>query len=160
MQYLPELNRIYQAFAPRNVEFYGVIADRRASAAEAANHRQSYQVAYPLLLDTSGSLRRQLRPTHTPQVIVVDRHGVIVYSGRIDDRYEGISRPRPQVTRRDLRDVLRAVSSGRDVSFSRTEPVGCLVEPVDADVTSQQLTYCRDIAPIVFANCLRLPPRG
>jgi alkyl hydroperoxide reductase subunit AhpC len=164
--YLPELNRIYEAFAPRNVEFYGVIADRRAigdgraMAAEAANHRRMYQVAFPLLLDTSGTFRRQLRPTHTPQVIVVDRHGAIVYSGRIDDRYERISRPPLQVTRRELRDVLRAVSSGRELSFSRTEPVGCLVEPVDAEVTSQQLTYCRDIAPIVFANCLRCHREG
>jgi thiol-disulfide isomerase/thioredoxin len=164
--YLPELNRIYQAFAPRNVEFYGVIADRRAigdgraMAAEAANHRRMYQVVFPLLLDTSGTFRRQLRPTHTPQVIVVDRHGAIVYSGRIDDRYEGISRPRLQVTRRDLSDVLRAVSSGRDLSFSRTEPVGCLIESADAEVTSQQLTFCRDIAPIVFANCLRCHREG
>ena len=158
--YLPELNRIYEAFAPLNVEFYGVIADRGTLAAEAANHRRMYQVAFPLLLDTSGSFRRQLRPTHTPQAIVVDRHGAIVYSGRIDDRYEAISRPRGQVARRDLKDVLSVISSGREPKFSRTEPVGCLLEPADAEVTSEQLTFCRDIAPIIFANCSRCHREG
>ncbi len=158
--YFPELNRIYEAFASRNVEFYGVVADRRTSAADAAGHRRTYDVAFPVLLDTAGSFRRQLRPTLTPQVIVVDRHGDIVYSGRIDDRYEGIGRQRMQVTRRELRDVLQAVSSGRELRFSRTEPVGCLVEPAETEVTSQQLTYCRDIAPMVFANCLRCHREG
>jgi peroxiredoxin len=158
--YLPELNRIYESFAALNVEFYGVIADRRTSAADAANHRRTYQVAFPVLLDTSGNLRRKLRPTHTPQAIVVDRHGAIIYSGRIDDRYEGVSRPRGQVSRRDLKDVLSVIGSGREPKFSRTESVGCLLEPADAEVTSERLTFCRDIAPIIFANCVRCHREG
>jgi len=152
--YLPELNRLQEAFAPWNVEFYGVIADRHTSAGDAANHRRKYQVAFPVLLDASGSFRRQLRPTHTPQAVVVDRHGAVVYSGRIDDRYEAISRPRWPVAHQDLKEVLGEISAGRQPQFSRTKPVGCLIEPADSDVTSQQLTFCRDIAPIVFANCV------
>jgi peroxiredoxin len=158
--YLPEFNRLQAAFASRNVEFYGVIVDRHTSAAEAANHRRMYQLAFPVLLDACGSFRRQLRPTHTPQAVVVDHHGAVVYSGRIDDRYVAISHPRRGVAHRDLEDVLRKLSAEHQPQFSRTQPVGCLIEPADVDVTSQQLTFCRDIAPIVFANCMRCHRQG
>ena len=51
--------------------------------------------------------------------------------------------------------MLREISAGHRLQFSQTQPVGCLIERADVDVTSQQLTFCRDIAPIVFANCMR-----
>jgi thiol-disulfide isomerase/thioredoxin len=158
--YLPELNRLQESFAAWNVEFYGVIVDGHTSAGEAANHRRTYHVDFPVLLDASGNFRRRLRPTHTPQAVVVDRRGMVVYCGRIDDRYEAVNRPRSLVAHRELTEVLREISAGRQPQFTRTKPVGCLIEPEDAEVTSQQLTFCRDIAPIVFANCVRCHREG
>lgn len=158
--YLPELNRLRGRFASAGVEFYGVIADPYTTRSEAAAYRDEYGITFPVLLDASGSLQRLLEPTHTPHAIVVDQRGRIAYSGRIDDRYQELSRPRPQPQRRDLQRALRAVLDGRRPAVQRTEAVGCLLQPPDEQVASQDVTFCRDIAPIVFANCARCHREG
>jgi thiol-disulfide isomerase/thioredoxin len=158
--YLPELNRMSAAYASQNVAFFGVIADRQTSIGVARKYRRSYQLAFPVLLDTTGCYRRALGPTHTPQAIVVDRHGAIVYSGRIDDRYAAIGRPRWELAHRDLEDALWDLGAGHLPKLRQTQPVGCLLEPADAVITSKVLTFCRDIAPIIFANCVRCHREG
>jgi hypothetical protein len=62
--------------------------------------------------------------------VVVDRAGSIRYSGRIDNFYAALGRPRQRVTEHDLRDALDAVLAGRPVPRPRTDAVGChIVDP-------------------------------
>jgi formylglycine-generating enzyme required for sulfatase activity len=157
---LPELARLHAMFSEQSIEFYGVISDRLTSPSEAAGHRREFAIPFPILLDTSGALQRQLQPTHTPQAVVVARDGRLIYSGRIDDRYEELARPKPFATRNELRDALVAVVNGESPRVAWAEPVGCQLEPVDAPVTSREVTFCREIAPIVFAQCTRCHRQG
>jgi formylglycine-generating enzyme required for sulfatase activity len=150
---IPELNRLQALMAPSKVEFYGVIADRITTPGEASQHRREYHIAFPVLLDTSGRFRQLLSPTHTPQAVVVDQRGSIVYSGRIDDRYADIGRPKSQIEHRELEDALWDMANGRPPAVAKTQAVGCLLEAAATKVTSSDVTFCRDIAPIVFANC-------
>lgn len=157
---LPELARLHERFSRQSIEFYGVISDRYTSPVEAAEHRQEYSIPFPVLLDVSGTLQRQLQATHTPQAIVVSREGRTVYSGRIDDRYEELSRPRPHASRHELREALADIANGQLPRVERTEPIGCRLEPPSAPVASQNVTFCREIAPIVFAQCTRCHREG
>jgi peroxiredoxin len=150
---LPELNRLHDAFSDSGIEFYGVIADPQTTRREAAIHRREYGINYPVLFDVDGELQQQLRATHTPQAVVVGREGAIKYSGRIDDRYLQLSRPRLAARRRDLHAALTAILRGEAPELPRTDPVGCRIEPVHSGENQGDITFSRDIAPILFANC-------
>jgi len=86
---------------------------------------------------------------------VIDADGALAYRGRIDDTYPELGRRRLQPTEHTLADAVTAVLEGRPVAAARTEAVGCLFETPPALATSDAaLTYTRDVAPIVMANCV------
>jgi len=151
--YIPRLNKLANEFTNREAEFYGVISATAITRANAAAHRKKYDVGFPVLFDASGELRQQLQPTHVPQAFVLDRHGAVVYSGLIDNWYAALGRKRTKVTRHYLHDALRAALRGRKPVVKTTKPIGCLVEDPDRPIKAGDVTYCRDIAPILEANC-------
>lgn len=151
--YLPRLQQIAGIFADQGVEFYGVISHSSITRAEAIAHRRKYKIAFPVLFDATGNLRKQLRPTHVPQAIVLDRNGDRVYSGLIDDLYAELGRKRTKVRHHYLVNALHAAVHGRKPSVEKTTPIGCLVEDADEPVRPGRVTYSRYIAPIIQANC-------
>jgi len=149
-RYVPELNRLAQSDAADRIRFYGVLSDLSVSRQAAENFVSEFQVAFPVLLDTSRDLAALFTPTHVPQAFVVRASGQLVYRGRIDDQYANVDKRRPQAREKDLLAAMTAIANGDEVLVSRTAPVGCRFEtmPIASDVT-----YARHIAPILLANC-------
>ncbi len=153
--YVPELNRLYQSFADKGVEFYGVFADRSTSRIQCVDFAREFEIAFPVLFDGSGEIRSRLEPTHVPEAFVLDSGKRLVYRGRIDDLYRELGRRQRTPTTRDLNDAIeslvRSPSSGGDPRLVRTDPVGCLLEENSA--SRGPVTFRRDIAPLMYANC-------
>lgn len=151
--YTQELNRQAKA-VPEGVDYYGVLSEPDVSRADAAKHFREYRADFPVLFDASGLLATTLSPTHVPEAFVVDAEGRIAYRGAIDNAYESLGRRRPNVEKAYLKDALLAVSQGRAVEPRRIEPVGCLFsQPRPIDTTSD-VTFTRDVAPILQARCM------
>ena len=72
-------------------------------------------------------LRLTTKVTVSPEAAVVDQGGVLLYHGRIDDRWVNIGRDRPSPTRADLAEALRAILDGKPVAQSATPAVGCIL---------------------------------
>jgi mono/diheme cytochrome c family protein len=151
--FLPVVSSLAGRYKSRGISFYGVISSPQVSRAEALRHRDEYRIPFPVLFDSSGELRRRWQPTHTPQAIVVSSAGQVLYSGRIDDRYVALGRKRNEPRIHDLDAALQAVVKGREVPQPRTEPVGCVLEDLPEETAPPAVTFTRDIAPIIFANC-------
>jgi len=151
-QYIPELNRLAAGVDPEKIRFLGVLADRSVTRQSAVQFVDEFKIAFPVLFDASQELARQLRPDHVPEAFLVDADGKVVYSGRIDDLYADIDKRRSEPSSRDLRDAMNALSEGQTLAFRRAEPVGCPFETPAAG-KSDDVTYSRDIAPILFAHC-------
>jgi hypothetical protein len=107
-----------------------------------------------VLFDGSGELRRALKPTHTPQVIVLARSRQQIYSGAIDDRFVKLGQKRPVANKHFLSDALNAALFGGKVAVPTTKPIGCLLEDPPNKTTLGAVTFSRDIAPIIQANCV------
>ena len=150
---IPELNRLAASFGSRGVEFFGIVADGAESRAAASDHYRAYEPAFPMLFDASGDWLRRLQPTHVPQCFVIDRDGRVRYSGRLDDEYVSLGRRRPEVGQRFLSAALEDLLAGRRITVAVTEPIGCLIEDREP-AGDRDVTWCRDVAPIVFANCV------
>jgi thiol-disulfide isomerase/thioredoxin len=154
-RYAPTLKRLHESFK-KEVDFFGVVSGSFSERKSAAQYQKEFQLPFPILFDASEEIARELRPTHVPEVFLLDAKQKLSYRGRIDDWYDAPARPRATVTQHDLRDALEAILKGKSPSVEKTKPVGCLFEdlPAEGKKLPEKVTFNRHIAPIVFAQCV------
>ncbi len=132
-RYAPELRRLHERFARAGVAFWLVYPDPTEPVEAIRRHVEEYRYPFGALRDPEHSLvaRTQARVTPEAAVFLAEPSGPrLVYTGRIDDRYESLGRKRAAPTTRDLERVLEAVLAGEAVA-SRTVPaIGCSIPPL------------------------------
>ena len=151
-RYAPELNEFSELAALAGLEFYGVLSSPLMKAAVARQYVSDAELRFPIIWDPSGDLALRLGQTITPEAFVISSYGLVLYRGRIDDRFPALGQLRSKINSHDLKEVMAAVGRGDDVIPSLSPSVGCFFEPWSAALP-QEVTYTRDIAPIVNANC-------
>jgi peroxiredoxin len=125
--YVPEMNRIHEAYAPRGVQFFAVQTDFTIPEADVAKYASDFQYAYPLLLDPQQILVRHTGASITPQVAILAPDGKLLYLGRIDDRVADFGKQRSKPATLDLRDSLDALLAGKPVPHATTKSIGCAI---------------------------------
>jgi peroxiredoxin len=125
--YVPEMNRIRDAYAARGVLFYAVQTDLTIPEADVAKYARDFHYAYPLLLDPNQLLVRFTGASITPQAAVLAPDGKLLYLGRVDDRVADFGKQRLQPTVGDLRNSLDAVIAGKPVPHATTKSIGCAI---------------------------------
>ena len=126
-RYAPEVRRLYENFASRDVAFWLIYPNPAETVAAIQNHVNAFSYPGRTLRDPRHELTKLALATVTPSAAVFDRNGQLVYRGRIDNRYVdfGVARPRP--TTHDLEDALDAVLAGKGVPEPVTQAVGCFL---------------------------------
>lgn len=127
--YVPELNRIHDAYAARGVAFYAVQGDGTVSLEEARRHVKDFGYTFPYLMDPKETLAAAAGATATPEAAVFSPSGDLLYLGRVDNRQEDFGKQRVQITEFDLRDALDAILAGKPVPHARTKALGCAIVP-------------------------------
>lgn len=133
-RYAPELQRLQERAVSARAAFHLVFVDPAETAETVRAYLHDYGYAGRALRDPEHHLVHFASATATPEaaVFVPSSDGpVLIYRGRIDDRYVDIGRMRPAPTRHDLDEVLTAVGQGQKLEPRSTPAVGCLI----ADVT-------------------------
>src|SRR5437588_2453588 len=125
--YVPEFNRLANAYAGQGVVFYAVQGDATIAAGEVRRHVKEFGYGFPYLFDPQESLATYTGATTTPEAAVLSPRGELLYLGRIDNRLEDYGKRRVQVTEFDLRNALDAIGSGKAVPRPRTKPFGCAI---------------------------------
>lgn len=125
--YVPEMNRIHDAYAGRGVQFLAVQTDTAASDAAVARYAAEYRYSFPMLIDRRQVLVRMADATKVPQVAVFTPQGRRLYLGRIDNRVEDFGEQRYRATEADLREALDAVLAGKEPPHATTKSIGCAI---------------------------------
>jgi peroxiredoxin len=125
--YVPEMNRIRDAYAGQGVAFFAVQAEANVDEAAVVRYAKEFRYSFPLLLDPKQTLVKLVNATITPQVAVLSPSGKVLYLGRIDNRVEDFGKTRFQATHADLREALDAVLAGRPVPNPTTKSIGCAI---------------------------------
>lgn len=128
--YVPEFNRIFEAYAGKGVLIYAVQADTTVGESAVARYAKDYRYSFPLLLDPHQALVQLAGATVTPQAAVLSPDGKVLYLGRIDNRVADFGKARPEATERDVRDALDAVLAGKPVAHPFTKSIGCAINRV------------------------------
>jgi hypothetical protein len=105
-----------------------VYADPTADRKEIEAHIKTYGLSgFHVLVDEGHVLAKATGATVTPEAVVTDASGRILYRGRIDDAVAEISKPWRVPSQHDLRDALAAILRNEAVPVSRTRAVGCYI---------------------------------
>ena len=126
-KFAPEIRRITTNFSGK-AKFTLVYVDPDLTAKGLATHRKDF--GYRKLSAVHDRRHQLVRATGakvTPEAVVVDSAGKIVYRGRINNFYEDFGKPRRVITRHDLRDALKAVLAGRPVPEPQAKAIGCFI---------------------------------
>lgn len=81
--------------------------------------QKRWNLSHPILLDAEGKVGRLYQASTTPQMVVLDPRGVIVYAGAHEDRKTG---------RSYIDQALEELRAGKPVSTPQTRSFGCGVK--------------------------------
>ena len=126
--YVPEMNRLREAYAARGIAFYAVQADPSVAEAEVVRYARDYRYSFPLLLDPAQTLVRYTNATVTPQVAVLSPEGSMLYLGPVDNRVEDFGKT-AAASHRELRatGAGRRVERARRLASASHKSIGCAI---------------------------------
>src|SRR5262245_14942727 len=150
--YAQPLAELAKAYDPKGVKFVG-LCPCDDGPADIAKKAKEFKLAFPIFRDETLAATNALGATHTPQAFVLDARGEIRYRGQIDDGYSKRLVRNKEVTQQYLKDALDAVLAGKPVKVAKTDAIGCHIVRDLRRGTSNEVTYYRDVLPIIQNRC-------
>jgi peroxiredoxin len=80
-----------------------------------------------VLLDPKGGLGKLFGASTTPHMYIIDKAGMLVYAGAIDDNSSS-SQSSVKGARNYVREALSAMAAGKPIQTASTRPYGCSVK--------------------------------
>jgi hypothetical protein len=146
---LSEMARTYEA---RGVAFVGVVCDG-APAKEVAANVEKAQLKFPVFVDEKSVAADALKAEVMPEAFVLDHNCVLRYRGRIDDGWADRLKRNAHIKDQELKAALDDLLAGKDVRTPITKAIGCKVRRETATKATTELTYHRDVLPILQNHC-------
>jgi peroxiredoxin len=157
--YAGRLQKIADDYADRGVAVVAVMSNSQDSLSDIAAYAQQHEVKFPVLKDRRNEVADQFGAERTPEVFMLDRERAIRYHGRVDDQYlVGVIRDKP--TREDLQVAIDELLAKKPVSVAQTDVTGCVIGRAHEPKPNSDVTYTRDIAPILNARCVQCHRAG
>lgn len=124
--YAPEIGRLMDEYSRKGIDSSIVYVDSGVTAESAKRHGMEYKLPSNSVLDPGHSLAKYLGATVSPEAVLLDPKGKVVYTGRIDDRVVDYGKVRPKPTRQDLRVAMDQLLEGKAIVKPRTKAIGCI----------------------------------
>jgi hypothetical protein len=117
-----------QKYDTGSVRFVAVFPGIYYSKAAIDSFMTVYDLRIPALMDTSNVIASFFQVTVTPEAVLCNAAGEVLYRGAIDDWAYAEGRKRPAPVHHFLDDAIASVISGENPSPSETKPIGCFIE--------------------------------
>jgi peroxiredoxin len=111
----------------QQVTFVGIVPGKSYSRKDINSFADSYKISFPLYTDKSFAFSKKLQATTTPEVVLIDKTGKILYRGAIDNWFVDLGKNRSKPTSNYLESAISQSLSGQTVLIHSTKPVGCLI---------------------------------
>ncbi len=105
-------------------------AGKQGNGAEAVNKgKAAFNLSHPILADESGAVGHLYGATNTPHIFIIDKNGVLVYRGAIDNSPDGEGEsPTGGKLINYVDATLDDLAAGRPVGTAETRAYGCSVK--------------------------------
>ncbi len=145
-QELPAIQALRQKFESKGVIFWMIDSNPNDTRSSIAAEATKLGITSPILMDRAQTVARLYKVDTAGEVLVLDRESLgIVYRGAITEQ-DGTG----ALTRSYLDEALSALLAGKPYNLRRTKAPGCSVPLAPVG----DISYSRDIAPILQAKCV------
>jgi peroxiredoxin len=149
--YATALAALHKKYSDKGVGFLALVPNEDAE--KVAKKAAEFKLPFPAFSDSKLAAVEAFRAIITPEAFVLDHNLVLRYRGRIDNAYSARLKKNAQVTEHDLDTALEALVNGKAVPTPATRAIGCHIDPKERKVTSEDVTYHRDVLPILQKHC-------
>ena len=118
---------LHQQYASDSVLFRGIYDSPVIRKSEIKRFHKTYNLPFGGEIDRDYALAKRWGATVTPEVVVMNARGEMLYRGAIDNWYYALGKNRPEPTEHYLKDVLEAIRGSYPILKKQTEAVGCLM---------------------------------
>lgn len=112
-------------YREQGVVWLAINSTYTADSAENRTFLSAHKATYPGLDDHEGKVAREYGARTTPDMFIIDRNGVLVYAGAIDDDPRGEKQGQAV---NYVGQALDAVLAGKAVATPETKSYGCSVK--------------------------------
>lgn len=157
--YGPRLQTLADQFASSGVQFVAINSNLHDSMEECRKFVSQHGIKFPMLKDVGNKVADAYGATRTTEVFLLDHLFQIRYQGRVDDQYlPGLVKPEPR--RNDLKLAIEQYLAAQTIEVPSTEPVGCIIGRVPQTKTETDLTFSRDVVPLLQKHCVECHQAG
>lgn len=143
---IPALKALRDSFAAKGVEVMLIDSNLQDSREAIIEEAKAYGLDVPILMDSNQIVGEALGATRTAEVWVVDpKAWAVAYHGPLDDSLGG---------------VLTALLAGRPAPAATQVSQGRLVDFPERSKAQAQISYAREVAPILEAKCVACHQEG
>jgi thiol-disulfide isomerase/thioredoxin len=124
--YSTVLNKINGQFSG-DLSVYGIVPGKAYSAKEISKFIKDYKINFPVYVDSKKELTTYIEGTVTPEVILMNQQGEVIYRGAIDDWVSDLGKKKLIVSNEYLKTAIKQYLQNQTVSIKTVEPIGCLI---------------------------------
>jgi peroxiredoxin len=112
------MQKLAESYGEKGVVWLAIDSSHYCDRAKNAEYAEKKGIKYPILQDPEGTVGREYGARTTPHMYVIDKQGILVYAGAIDDKHD----------KNYVAVALDDVLAGREVGTPKTQPYGCSVK--------------------------------
>ncbi len=121
------LQEAYSEFGNK-VDFFAVFPMKNSNEKSAQAFLDKYDLSdFEVKLDNYQGFAKKLEATITPEVVVLDKKGEVVYRGRISDAYRAPGKMKHGARTNELKQILESLTSGKPIPKPWANAVGCYI---------------------------------
>lgn len=126
MFYGPELREIQNKFHGQ-LNWHFVFPNLSSTDSSASTYLSKNKLIGKVIVAEAADWVNKYAIEVTPEVVLTNDTGMVLYIGRIDNSYEKIGRRRPKATETELADRLQKLADNQPFPYIRTRAVGCFL---------------------------------
>jgi thioredoxin-related protein len=109
------------------VNLYGIFPGNAYTLKEVLAFENKYKTGFNLFIDQKKQLTKYLQAVATPQAILLDNTGNLLYTGAIDDWVLGLGKTKIKPSNNYLQDAIEQSLRSGEVKIRKTKAFGCKI---------------------------------
>ena len=125
--YTTVLNKITKDFSADSLVVIGIISGKAYSSEEINFFKKEFAVNFQLFIDPGKKLTNYLEATITPEVVLLNEKGKLIYRGAIDDWVTDLGKNKLRPQKEYLRIAVSQYMNHQPIVIKKTKPKGCYI---------------------------------
>ena len=114
-------------YKEKGVIWIAINSTAHATAEKSEEFAKKHQLSYMIIDDSSGEIGHAYGARTTPHMFILDKQGLVVYAGAIDNAPLGRVEQRQEIINY-VDNALAELTEGKSVSTAETKAYGCTVK--------------------------------